>query len=197
MISGWEVAANVVTAAAILLAGRNSVHTWWSGIVGCALFAWVFLESQLYADVLLQGFFIVTSAIGWWQWQCGPAGKPRPVSRAGAAVVWWSVPIGVGATVLYGALLHAWTDAYAPFVDSAVLVFSVIAQVLLMQRRVESWAFWLLVNTIAVPLYASRGLYLTSLLYVVYWVNAAVSIRHWLRLARDAALPTGAASAST
>ena len=44
------------------------VHTWWSGIIGCALFAWVFYEARLYADVTLQGFFILTSIYGWWKW---------------------------------------------------------------------------------------------------------------------------------
>ena len=35
MIGPLELAANAFTAAAIVLAGRNSVHTWWTGIVGC------------------------------------------------------------------------------------------------------------------------------------------------------------------
>ena len=51
-----------------------------------------------------------------------------------------------------------------------------------MRRHVQNWPFWLLVNTIAVPLYASRGLYLTSALYAMYWINALVSWKHWLRL---------------
>lgn len=46
-----EVAANAFVAAAIFLAGRNNVHTWWLGIVGCALFGSVFYESRLYAGV--------------------------------------------------------------------------------------------------------------------------------------------------
>ena len=33
-----ELAANIAVAGSILLAGRNNVHTWWLGIVGCALF---------------------------------------------------------------------------------------------------------------------------------------------------------------
>jgi nicotinamide mononucleotide transporter len=41
---------------AIFLAGRNSVHTWWTGIVGCGLFALLSFQSNLYADVLLQAF---------------------------------------------------------------------------------------------------------------------------------------------
>ena len=53
----------------------------------------------------------------------------------------------------------------------------------MMQRRVENWAFWLLVNTIAVPLYYSRDLKLTALLYAGFWINALVSWRTWRRLA--------------
>jgi nicotinamide mononucleotide transporter len=60
-------------------------------------------------------------------------------------------------------------------------MFSVIAQVLLMGRRIENWPVWLLVNTISVPLYASRGLYLTAVLYAAYWINALVAWRHWRR----------------
>ena len=90
---------------------------------------------------------------------------------------------GVVVTGAYGWLLNRFTDAYAPFVDSLVLAFSVLGQVLLMERRVESWWCWLLVNTVAVPLYASRELYLTAVLYAGFWANAIVSLRHWRRLA--------------
>jgi nicotinamide mononucleotide transporter len=53
---------------------------------------------------------------------------------------------------------------------------------------VENWWAWLLVNTIAVPLYASRGLAVTAVLYAAFWVNAAVSLLKWRDLARLAPL---------
>lgn len=182
-----EVAANALTAIAIVLAGRNNVHTWWTGIVGTALFGILFFSSHLYADVALQLFFVVTGAVGWWKWARGARGEPLPITHAKPAGLAWSILFGVLATATYGAMLHAFTQAYAPFLDSTVLVFSVIGQVLMMQRRVENWAFWLLVNTIAVPLYASRGLHLTAVLYAGFWINAIVSWRNWRRLARMAA----------
>jgi nicotinamide mononucleotide transporter len=181
-VSPLEIAANGMATVSILFAGRNSIHTWWTGIIGCVLFSVLFYQSALYADVTLQVFFVVTSALGWWQWMRGVRGDSLPISRAGIKHLAWAVPVGVLATASYGALLHFYTDAYAPFVDSAVLVFSVIAQLLLMQRRLETWVFWLVVNTIAVPLFASRGLYLTAFLYGCYWVNALVSWCWWHRL---------------
>lgn len=179
----FEISANGLTTVSILLAGRNSVHTWWTGITGCILFALLFFQTALYADVALQLFFVVTSAMGWWQWLKGDLGKALAVSQANFRNLAWTVPVGLVITVGYGSLLHLYTNAYAPFTDSAVLVFSVIAQLLLMRRRVETWMFWLVVNTIAVPLYASRGLYLTAFLYAGYWINALVSWRWWRRCA--------------
>lgn len=183
MIAPLELAANGFVAVSILLAGRNNVHTWWTGIVGCTLFGVLFAENRLYADVALQVFFVATSAVGWWKWLRGDHGEPLPITHASAANLMWTVPLGVVATAAYGALLHFTTNAYAPFLDSAVLVFSIIGQVLMMQRRVENWAFWLLVNSIAAPLYLSRDLVLTAVLYAGFWINAIVSWRSWYRLA--------------
>jgi nicotinamide mononucleotide transporter len=180
-----ELAANLVTAASILLAGRNSVHTWWTGIVGCGFFAIVFLHSRLYADTVLQCFFVVTSIVGWWQWLHGRHGEALAVTDLPARKLVWQLLCGALGALGYGLLLRRFTNAYAPFLDSTVLAFSIVAQLLMMRRHVQSWPFWVLVNSIAVPLYASRGLYLTSALYAVYWINALVSWRHWLHL-RDA-----------
>lgn len=181
MISNLEIAANAITTLSIFLAGRNSVHTWWTGIVGGVLFAFLFAQTQLYADVVLQLFFLLTSAIGWRQWIKGYAGKALPIQHVKVKTLLWVVPFGFVATMAYGAILHYWTQAYAPFIDSTILVFSVIAQLLLMQRRLECWFFWLLVNTIAVPLYANRSLNLTAILYAAYWINAIVSWLTWRR----------------
>lgn len=184
MTSPLELAANAFTAAAILLAGRNNVHTWWTGIVGCTLFGVLFAQNRLYADVMLQMFFVGTGLLGWWRWLHGNNGAPLPITHAGWRSLAWMIPAGIAATAAYGALLHFYTNAYAPFIDSAVLVFSVIPQLLMMQRRIENWPVWLLVNTIAVPLYYSRGLHLTAFLYLCFWVNAIVSWVWWTRLAR-------------
>lgn len=181
-----EIAANAFVAAAIFLAGRNNIHTWWIGIIGCALFAWVFFEARLYADVTLQAFFILTSIYGWWKWLHGNEGRQLPV-RFSAPRLLLASGAGAAAVALgYGWLLLRFTDAYAPFLDSVVLAFSVLGQLLMMERRVENWWAWLLVNTIAVPLYASRGLHVTAVLYAAFWINAIVSLVKWRALARKA-----------
>lgn len=184
MTSGWELAANGVNAASILLAARNSVHTWWTGIVGCLLFAWVFYAARLYADVTLQAFFVVTSALGWWRWAQGGHGAALPVRHGAPRTMLGLAALAIAVALAYGFLLHRFTDAYAPFVDSLILTFSVLGQFLLMDRRYETWWCWLMVNTVAVPLYVARGLTLTAILYAAFWVNAVVALVRWRALVR-------------
>jgi nicotinamide mononucleotide transporter len=184
LLKAIEIAANAFNAASIFLAGRNSVHMWWTTIVNCALFAYVFYNAKLYADVTLQMFFIATGVAGWWRWEHGVQGGELPVRHTPRALLAWSIVAGAAVTIAYGWLLWAFTDAYAPFLDSTILAFSVVGQLLLIDRRVETWWFWLLVNTIAVPLYASRGLDVTAVLYAAFWVNAIVALRRWRKLAK-------------
>lgn len=178
-----ELLANAFVAVAIFLAARNSIHTWWTGIVGCALFAYVFFEVRLYADVTLQAFFILTSIVGWYRWMRGNAGDELPVRFSTPRLLVLSALGALIAAAGYGWLLHRFTNAFAPWLDSLLLVFSMLGQLLMMERRVENWWCWLLVNTIAVPLYASRALYVTSALYAAYLINAAVALVQWRRRA--------------
>lgn len=66
-----------------------------------------------------------------------------------------------------------------PWLDSIILTFSILAQFMLMGRRLENWYIWLAVNTLAVPLYATRELYLTAGLYLVFWFNAWHGLYQW------------------
>jgi nicotinamide mononucleotide transporter len=186
-MSALEVAANLVNALSIALAGRNSVHTWWTGITGCLLFAFLFVGAKLYADATLQLFFIGTSLAGWRLWLRGTEGAPLPIRRTPPSRLAALVAIAAVLALGYAWLLHQFTDAYSPLIDSLVLGSSVLAQLLLMARRFETWPCWLFANTLSVPLFWSRGLHLTSVLYALFWLNALVSLRHWHRLMNRAA----------
>lgn len=184
-MSNLEIAANLMTAVCIFLAGRNDVHTWWTGIVACILFGVLFYSVQLYADAALQVFFIVTGVLGWVAWVRGDNNIERKIANLHPYMAVFAFCAAIAVSLAYGSILHNFTDAYAPFIDSTVLTFSVVAQILLMLRIKETWLVWLLVNTLSVPLFYSRELYLTSALYGVFWINAIVSWFHWQKLYRE------------
>ena len=171
-----EWSATLMTALCVLLAARRHIATWPVGIVGSALYMRLFHDTQLYADATLQVFFIGTGLWGWRAWLRQAPTSPNHASTAAPRLTLQHglmlLALGLGVTLAYGALLAHWTQAYAPFWDSAVLSTSVIAQWLLMQGRRETWPCWILVNTLSVPLYLSRGLHITAVLYALLWLNA-------------------------
>lgn len=180
-----EIFANISNLISVFLANRNSVHTWWTGIIGTILFGVLFFEVKLYADVILQIFFIITNFYGWWAWLYG--GEKRrelPISRIYLSQLIIFTILAIIITIGHGYLLHSLTDASFPFIDSIVLVFSIIAQFLLMKRKLESWYFWILVDVVACPLYAAKGLYLTSAIYFLFLINAVLGLINWLKIWR-------------
>ena len=186
-----ELAANFFTVICIVLAGRNNIHTWWTGLVGCVLFGVMFYNVQLYADATLQVFFFVTGVLGWWGWsknrKIGGSVNELAINYAGTPWMVASIRVAISVALAYGWLLHTYTNAYAPWIDSSVLAFSVVAQLLLMSRSIQTWQVWVLVNTLSVPLFWSRELYLTSMLYSAFWVNAVWSYFNWKSLMNKSA----------
>lgn len=179
-----EIASNLFNTISILLAGRNNVHTWWTGIVGSMLFCVLFMQTKLYADAMLQVFFIGSSTCGWVNWSKRAQSTARPIRRTRLLSLGLMFASAVIVTSGYAFVLHHFTDAFAPAPDAMVLVFSVLGQLLLVGRRIETWWCWLAVNTVAVPLYFARGLHLTALLYVGFWINAIVALIRWRRVLR-------------
>ncbi len=137
-MTALEIAANGFVLASVYAARRNSIHTWWSGIIGVTLYAVMFWQAKLYADVVLQGFFVATSVVGWWQWtRGGTGGSELPVTRLSGTGRAIAVVGAVGASVAMGYLFSRFTDAALPYADSYILGASVVAQLLMMRRK--SW----------------------------------------------------------
>jgi nicotinamide mononucleotide transporter len=197
-MSALEIAANVFNLLSVWFSARNSVHTWWSGIVGCALYGLLFVEVRLYADVTLQAFFVVSCVIGWWNWrrggrvaEAGDVPAELPITRVAPLTAAGFAAIAIAAAAGYGWLLQALTDAANPFIDSTVLALSILAQLLMVARKLETWPVWFVVDCIAVPLYASKGLWLTGAVYFFFLVLVVMGWVRWTRLVgrRAVAMP--------
>ena len=132
-----EYGANGFYLLAVFLAARNSIHTWWLGVIGCALFAVLFYQVKLYAEVVLMLFFIGTNFIGWYQW--GRSSGVKAVTSAPLVRLLVYAALALLVTLLYGFVLHRFTDAYAPLVDSLVLTFSVLALNIISRTRGPLW----------------------------------------------------------
>lgn len=184
-MGGMEIAAALLGVVNVLLVVRRSIWNYPFGIAMVALYFFVFWDAKLYSDALLQIFFLVVQLYGWWAWV-----RAEQVDQ-GVAVGWMSgrarwimIAATAMATALWGLGMARFTDAVAPMADATVAGLSVTAQILLSLRRVESWILWITVDTLAIGLFASRGLGVTAALYGLFLMLALFGLVEWQRKAK-------------
>ena len=171
----------------VTLVVRRSVWNYPFGLAMVSLYFFVFFEARLYSDALLQIFFFVVQLYGWRNWVVAKrAAGEVPVAKltARARLLWIG---GIAVTsIVWGLLMARFTDAAAPMIDAAIAGTSIAAQILMAQRRIESWVLWILVDAAAIGLFASRALYATSALYFLFLLLSIAGLVGWGRALRRA-----------
>ena len=76
-------------------------------------------------------------------------------------------------------MFPALAPAAEPYIDSGILVFSLIAQAGLSRKVLQNWLVWIGIDLVAIFLYWSREIYLTSLLYVAFLALATLGYLAW------------------
>lgn len=171
----------------VWLVVRRSLWNYPFAILSVSLFGFVFWDAKLYSDALLQVFFVAINLYGWWNWRRTRAATGEVVVETLAPVEQVAALSGmIGLTLLWGAVMATHTDAAFPYVDAAVAMLSIGAQLLLALRRLENWIVWIAVDVIAIPLFASRGLYAAAALYAVYLALSVWGLIDWHRAWRRA-----------
>jgi nicotinamide mononucleotide transporter len=165
---------------------RENIWNWPVGIVSVTAFLLLFLEVKLYADATLQGFFIITGFIGWRNWAFG--GKNRTELRITTLSASQKLLTGVGsiaAILVIGWLFDTYTDASIPYMDSLASGMSVVAQVLLLRKKLENWYLWIAVDVLSIGIYIYKEVYLTSILYFVFLILSILGVIDWKRSLRQ------------
>lgn len=189
-VTAIECASVILAFLAISLGIRGTRWTWPFYFLSSLLYGWLFVEFDLFASAAMQLIFMVAAVWGWFSWGREGVltpGRLTPVGRIRgtvAVVVLW---------VLLAPLLQR-IGGVATWGDAFMLVGSLAGQLLMVLQKMETWPVWIAVNTVGAVLYATQGLYFTSLFYAVLIVMAAAGWRAWSARAEthDAGAPAAA-----
>lgn len=170
------------TLLAVYLTTRQIVWCWPLGMVSVTLYAWVFFDAKLYADMGLQALYFALAAYGWWAWTHGSGDHGElPVSKTPVTARITLLVIGTVGGITLGGLLSRHTDASLPFMDSTLTSFSVIAQWMQTRKLLEAWLVWLAVDVVYVGMFLYKKLYPTAGLYAVFLYLAVLGFVEWHR----------------
>lgn len=181
-INPVEVVAMVITAWSIWLATKENIWYYPTGLVALLMYTWIYYEARLYAEALLQIICFALMVYGWYEWLHGGANKKElPVTKTPRWAWMAGILSGLALSALTIWIQRAFTNNPNPYVDSSLFAWSLVAQWMTARKWIESWVFWVLINTVSIPLYVVRGLWPTVILYIALWVLAILGYKEWRR----------------
>jgi nicotinamide mononucleotide transporter len=148
------------------------------GAISSAAYALLFYRLGLMASAVLNAYLAPYLLYGWLRWRKDT--DTRPVTRVAVKMVPFYIAVaGVGYLVAVKFSQHfkgtmAWTDGL-------ILAGSLLAQVLLDNKKLETWIIWAVVNVFAIYTYAKSGLSLVAFQYAFFLINTGIGFTVWNR----------------
>ncbi len=128
----------------------------------------------------LQFYYVAISIYGWWCWHNGSvAGNSLSVTRT-SRVLW--LKILTASMLLFVAIAYVlarYTDSQVPVWDGLTTALSIVATWMLAQKKIEHWLMWIFVDALSIGLFIVKGLYPTTILFLVYTVLAVYGFFEW------------------
>jgi nicotinamide mononucleotide transporter len=195
----------------VFLEIRQTIWLWPVGLVTSAVYIWVFFASKFYADMSLQGYYLIISCLGWYWWAKGTGHGAQSTEQKkewenGREGKWESselqvthlklrtgIVLAIVFVLLYTMMwfvLTRLTDSPVPVRDSFITSLSIVATWMLARKIYEHWFLWIVVNFVSAVFFLTRGLYPTVILYAVYWIMSFVGLAAWRKTIKPNLLKT-------
>ncbi len=177
-----EIIAVLFGIASVLLAKKNHIWVYPSGIISTTIFVYLLFQWELFGDMIVNIYYSIMSIYGWYLWSLKKNETDEfPISKANkddyikAMLLFCFTLIFVVLVYNYFSKFTSWTA----YVDTLTTVMFFAGMWLMAKRKIENWMVWIVANIISVPLYLFKGYTFTSLQYVIFTILAYLAYKEW------------------
>jgi nicotinamide mononucleotide transporter len=166
----------------VLLARVNNVWLYPTGIIASVLSIILLVEAQLYAESMLNLYYVVMSIYGWIYWITKRNLKPVKISYTTRTewIITFLIVFG-GWAILFVALKY-FTNSNVPLIDAWVSATAWAGMWLLARRKIENWILLNISNAFAIPLLFYKNLPLFALLTMFLFGVAIWGFFEWKKI---------------
>ena len=167
----------------LLLALKQNKLCWFAWIASSILYLYVMYQAGLYMESLLQVFYLCMGFYGLSQWS-----KTINNNQNTYVDLWsignhiFAISLVIVLSFLSGTLLSNFSNAALPFIDAFTTWGAIVASYMVAKKILENWIYWFIIDFISVFIFASRGLYFTSALFVTYLVIIYFGYKSWSKI---------------
>lgn len=175
----------------VLLAKSNNIWLYPAGIISSAIFIWIFVKGTLYAEAVLNLYYVIISIYGWWYWAKKKYKPPVPVTYTNkkekiiaASIVIIGTP-AIWLLLIYLPELFSIPQSDVPFWDALVTANAWAGTWLLARRKIENWILLNISNAVAIPLQLYKHFPLTALLTLFLFIIAVLGYFKWKKIIKE------------
>ena len=179
----WEWIAVATSLVYVVLMSYHKIAAWYFAGISSTIYVFICFDTQLFLDAFLQLFYVGMAIYGWYSWNSKrqtPILKKLPINSN-----LLFIGIGITLSTALGWVFSIYTSQASPYLDAFIFTFSIIATYLATKNIIENWLFWIFIDLLAVNIFGSRELYLTSFLYLVYSFMAVFGFITWNRIYKN------------
>lgn len=178
----WEWIAVVFGILEVLLALKNNVLLYPAGIISTVVSIYLLAAVSLYAESVLNIYYLVMSIYGWVHWIHKKSEPELPITKASRKD--WIITIAIvllGWTLLYYILSH-FTPSDVPVWDAWVSSTAWAGMWLLARRKLENWLLLNISNIFAIPLLIHKNIPMYAILTLVLFIVAIFGYLKWRKI---------------
>ncbi len=164
----------------VILAARQNIWCWATGIVNVSMYIYIFYAARLYGDMALQVFYLAMSFYGIYQWKFGKTLSSSSISIRNIApkILLTSGLYTLGAWIIFGWLLTK-TPSDIPYWDGLTTALGLTATWMTARKYIQSWLVWIFTDALCVGIYLFKGLNLTAFFYGFLTIMAVYGYYEW------------------
>ena len=168
--------------ASVWYAKQNKIAVYPTGMISTAIFVYLLWKWMLLGDMLINAYYFIMSAYGWYFWlQKNEGEEVNPIATITkketqlSALLFFSTLLGVIQLYRTFDRLTSWTA----YVDTFTTAIFFVGMWLMARRKIEHWLLWIVGDLISIPLYFYKGLTVTSFQYIIFTIIALQGYRAW------------------
>jgi nicotinamide mononucleotide transporter len=151
-----------------------------TGIISVLIYVYICFVAGLYADMGINAFYFLMSVYGWYKWTRKDASeKMIAITKSNTLQHFAAAAGAVVFFVILRYVLINYTDSTVPTWDAITTAIFIIGMWLMALKKLENWVYWIIGNTVSIPLYFHKSLVLTSFQYSVFLVLAILGYIQW------------------
>ena len=196
LFENWiEVTGAVLTLIFLYLEVSRKWTMWIIGILSGLFYVYINFDQQLYAMMGLRSYDVFVSIYGLYCWKYAKTKDKQelPFRFINKTLTLRLVAIGIAVFVVLGFIVTRFTGIPNPFAEGGepvpffiellAVTLSILAMWMAAKKIVQSWYLWMVVNPCSIALYVLKGMYPTTLLYIVFAIFSVVGYIQWRKVA--------------